>query len=218
MDLPFSFRQKIKIAMFLFCIMACTLIIRILEDKSIKIVGSAFSSLYNDRLVPATDLFQISEQVYAKKHLIETYFDHSQRGVNQATLVNKLAFFEKNIDSLLRKYQNTYLVEKEKEGLLNLKGQLNNIQSLEYTLFTNQVQSAEIERVFNDASISISHLIKIQSKAGQELALDAQKNIGASKIYSGIQLALAILIGVLILSILLTANILKVKTDNFSLN
>ena len=56
-----------KIAGLLFCIMACTLLIRFLEDKSVKNMNKSFVSMYNDRLIPATDLFFVAEHTYQKK-------------------------------------------------------------------------------------------------------------------------------------------------------
>jgi hypothetical protein len=219
MNLPFSFRQKIKIALFLFSIMACTVIIRVLEDQSLKTMGSAFSSIYNDRLVPATDLFQISEEVYAKRHLIEAYNEQSLGEGNPMALSEKLIFLNTKLDSLLHKYESTYLVEKESIGLIALKNQLKKISFLEQAIISGNNHSLiEINAAFDHVSLRISHLAKIQSSVGEELIKNTQKNLMASKVYSGIQFALAILVGVLIISILLAANVIKVKTSTFSLN
>jgi hypothetical protein len=198
--------------------MACTLFIRILEDKSLKTMDTAFSSIYNDRLVPATDLFQISEQLYAKRHLIEAYVEHGLSGAKPTGLPKKLSYFNARIDSLMQKYESTYLVEKEKAGLVALKTQLKQIYVLEHSLALNHQSLTATKNAFQLASSSLSDLIKIQSNVGEELIKNTQKDILISKIYSGIQFGLAILIGVLIISIILTANVLKVKTDTFSLN
>lgn len=219
MNLPFSFRQKIKIALFLFCIMASTLLIRMLEDKSLKEMDKAFSSIYNDRLVPATDLFQISEQVYAKRHLIEAYFEHNLNTTQSAALVKKLGYFDAKIDSLVVKYESTYLVAKEKEGLRALKLRLKRIRAIESGIASvNQQALPEIKASFDEVSKSISDLTKIQSNVGEELIKNTQEMMGSSKLYSAIQFVLAIMIGALIVSILFTAKVLKVKTDHFSLN
>ena len=57
MKFAHSIKQKTKVALLLFCIMVCLILVRILEDKSIKQMNNSFISLYNDRLIPATDLF-----------------------------------------------------------------------------------------------------------------------------------------------------------------
>ena len=71
MKFAHSIKQKTKVALLLFCIMICLILVRILEDKSIKQMSESFASLYNDRLIPATDLFFIAEKLNLKKDLIE---------------------------------------------------------------------------------------------------------------------------------------------------
>ncbi|WP_199141686.1 MCP four helix bundle domain-containing protein [Pedobacter sp. ASV12] len=115
MKFSYSLKQKTKIALLLFCIMACTILIRVLEDKSIKDMGTSFVSMYNDRLVPATDLFMVAEKVHAKRHLLAS---HTAMDLQQSKNIDQ------SIDSLLDKYAKTFLVKSEKSQLQNLKNSL----------------------------------------------------------------------------------------------
>ena len=78
--------------------MVCTLFIRILEDKSLKSVSTAFSSMYNDRLIPATDLFQISAHLNAKRQLLGSYFYKTE---NKDISPSILKLLEKRTDHLI---------------------------------------------------------------------------------------------------------------------
>lgn len=227
MNLPFSFRQKTKIALFLFCIMVCSILIRILEDKSIKNMGTAFASIYNDRLIPATDLFQLSQYSFGMQQLIEGYvLSEGQKDKNEITA--QFVSFQLKTDSLLRKYEKTYLVDNEKGNLIALKGKLIEVKKNGVAMIKNselqtpaqlKIQYHDIIKPsFDQITNSLANLTKIQSRVGAELIKESQEIMSGSRIYSSVQLILAITIGILIFSILFTTNIIKIKPTSFNLN
>lgn len=210
--------------MLLFCIMVCTILIRILEDKSIKNMGTAFTSLYNDRLVPATDIFYLSENIYAKRFLIDSHLNATSFDVN---LSEKLIKHDANIELLLKKYEQTYLVKFEKSHLIQLKNKLSENKVIEKTILNIPVNTTpETRLAFNKMASksyqqileSLTALNKIQTKVGEELIKESKSIIAGSNLYSNIQLVLAVVIGVLIVSIIFTSNVIKVKQEKFNLN
>lgn len=224
MKFAHSIKQKTKVAVLLFCIMVCTILIRILEDHSIKNMGNAFTSLYNDRLIPATDLFYISESIYAKRFLVDSHLNSAEV---DATLAQKLAKQNTNIDLLLKKYEQTYLVKLEKNQLKQLKTKLIENKAIEKTILQipsnattetklnfNKIASQSYQEIFEN----LTALTKIQTKVGEELIKESKSIIAGSNLYSNIQLVLAVVIGVLIVSIMFTSNVIKVKQENFNLN
>ncbi|RZK53643.1 MAG: hypothetical protein EOO87_12405, partial [Pedobacter sp.] len=122
MKFAHSIKQKTRVALLLFSIMVCIILVRILEDKNVKELGKSFTSLYNDRLIPATDLFFIAEKLYAKRYALEMHVNVSTADKNK--LKYTLANYDKSIDSLLGKYEKTYLVSNEKDYLADLKNKL----------------------------------------------------------------------------------------------
>lgn len=219
-----SIKQKTKVAVLLFCIMVCTILIRILEDHSIKNMGNAFTSLYNDRLIPATDLFYISESIYAKRFLIE---NHLNATAVDSDLVDKLNKHDIIIDSLLKKYEQTFLVKNEKNHLIQLKNKLIENKNLETKILNipieassstllefNKTASKSYQQIFEN----LTALTKIQTKVGEELIKESKSIIAGTNIYSNIQLLLAVVIGILIVSIMFTSNVIKVKQEKFNLN
>jgi len=227
MNLPFSYQQKIKIAILLFCIMVCTLFIRILEDKSLKSVSIAFSSMYNDRLIPATDLFKISEHLNAKRQLLDSYFHKTEDKDISSSVLHLLETHNTSIAHLLKKYEETFLVSSEEKNLLALKKMLQENNTVETSLVASSSTLSEDERKkyylnhqnsYAEILKSISTLTKIQSKIGEELIKDSQKIIKGTELYATIQFILALTIGILIVSILSTSNIIKIKSEKFNLN
>ncbi len=228
MNLPFSYQQKIKIAILLFCIMVCTIFIRILEDKNLKNVSIAFSSIYNDRLIPATDLFQISEHLNAKRQILGSYFYTIEKSDITSSTLKVLEKHNNSIDYLLRKYEETFLVSSEKKNLHALKTKLHNNNRFEISLIVSTTDALS-EKLRKDYYLdqqnsyaeilkSLSTLTKIQSKVGEELVKDSQKIMRGTELYSTIQFILAITIGILIVSILSTSNIIKIRNEKFNLN
>jgi len=227
MRFAYSLKQKVKIATLLFFVMACSILITILEEKSVNKMNESFSSLYNDRLIPAMDLFQVVEIVYSKKSLIEEliYRDNPADLNASAATLNRSNF---TIDSLIGKYEKTFLVQQEKELLLLLKHQLSDLVETEKTIL--QLLTSDNKRkahnlfegsgqVTSDRIVkNVSNLMRTQKQVGTEIITDTAFVISGSRIYSNLQIALAVVIGILIVGILFTSNVVYIKNDKFNLN
>ncbi len=222
MSFKYSIKQKSKIAIFLFGVMACTLLIRVLEDKSIKEMNNAFISMYNDRLIPATDLFYLAENLYAKRYLME----HMEKGSTETNidLIKKLGSHDANINSLITKYEKTFLTPQEKKHFEELKAHLKANNQIENELLTNQTIankddfSKKTSASFNAIAQKLTDLTLIQRKVGEELIKDSNYVASGNNFYSNIQFALAIVIGILIVAIITTSNVVKVANEKFNLN
>lgn len=227
MKFAHSIKQKTKVALLLFCIMVCLILVRILEDKSIKQMSNSFVSLYNDRLIPATDLFFIAEKLNVKKDLIESYVNNEFALAKPKNINERLLVYNESIDSLLLKYEKTYLVSLEKKHLVELKSNILASRIIEENIINNlqlkeKPSTQSISILLNDSYKGIfnklSELTQIQSKIGDELIKSSKSIVSGSNLYSTIQFFLAIIIGILIVSILFTSNVINIKNENFNLN
>ncbi len=218
-----TIKQKSKIAIFLFGVMVCTLLIRVLEDKSIKEMNNAFISMYNDRLIPATDLFYLAENVYAKRYVIERGIDEKSPDT-KIELIKKLGVYDANINTIVTKYEKTFLTPEEKKYLTELKFQLKNNIEIENSVLKSDItanKEESLKRVatsFNVIAKKLTELTQIQRKVGEELIKDSNYVASGSNFYSNIQFALAIIIGILIVAIITTSNVVKVANEKFNLN
>lgn len=228
MKFAYSLKQKTKIAILLFAIMACTILIRVLEDRSIKKMETAFSSLYNDRLIPATDIFYISEKLYAKRLLFETFIYSDNNKLSPSQLNDSLRAYDRKIDTLLAKYEKTFLVKNEKSHLTELKVKLLEGKVLEKNTLINanslakpdlrKMYETALEKSFLDISALLSQLTKIQTMVGEQLQKESQDIISGTNLYSTLQIILAIIIGILIVSILFASNVVNLKNEKYKLN
>ena len=64
----------------------------------------------------------------------------------------------------------------------------------------------------------LAELMRIQRQIGEELIKDSAFMVSGNKLYSTFQVALAILIGVLIVGIVFTSNVVKINNDKYNLN
>jgi len=227
MRFAYSIKQKFQIAVLLFFVMACSILIRILEDKSMSNMNASFVTLYNDRLIPAMDLYHIVDNVYSRKNMMESVV-YANTSAEKVNLKGKLAVYNKNIDSLLSKYEKTYLVEQEKTHLKQLKQSLQSLLLMEQRLLSEiyrQESSAALalyesqaKPLFFKTTQHLTAMIDTQKQVGNEIIKHTENIVSGTKIYSNLQLALAILIGILIVGILFTSNVVNIRNDNFRMN
>lgn len=214
--------------MLLFCVMGCTILIRLLEDRSVKDMNESFVSMYKDRLIPATDLFYVAQNAYAKRSLLESALYTQFESMPEHELAAQVNVFNTVIDSLIKKYEKTFLIEQEKQHLIELKDRLAHTAQLDMELlmllhnkdFNNAGKLYEnAGRVSSDRTIQkLSELMGIQTRVGEELIRDSDYMVSGSKVYSTMQIALAIVIGILIVGIVFTSNVVKINNEKFNLN
>jgi len=223
MKFAFSLKNKLKIAFLLLCIMCCTLLIRFLEDKSVEKINNAFISMYNDRLVPATDLYFIAENLYQKNAILqEVVFGNNV--LQGATALVKMNKHNRNIDSVINKYELTFLVKQEQSFLNELKKALLIQQGLEAKILNLTGAEGRIiyesmgKNAADQTLAKLSALIKIQSKVGNDLIKGSKIFVSGTKVYSTVQVILAIVIGIMIVAIISASNAVKIHNDKFNLN
>ncbi|MBT2561065.1 MCP four helix bundle domain-containing protein [Pedobacter sp. ISL-68] len=223
MKFAFSLKNKLKIAFLLFCIMCCTLLIRFLEDKSVEKINESFISMYNDRLVPATDLYFIAENLYHKNKIIqETLFGDG--AVQPSIGIVKMNKHNRKIDSIINKYELTLLVKQEKNFLNDLKKALTVQQGVEAKIINMAGTEGRIiyesmgKNAVDETLAKLSALIKIQSKVGNDLIKGSKIFVSGTKVYSTLQVILAIVIGIMIVAIVSASNAVKIQSEKFNLN
>lgn len=224
MKFAFSLKNKLKTAFLLFCIICCTLMIRFLEDKSVEKINDSFISMYNDRLVPATDLYFIAENLYYKNAILQEVLLGNDIVKGSTVLVN-MNNHNRKIDSVINKYELTFLVKQEKNYLNEFKKALLVQQRIEATMLNmasaeegRSIYESTGKKAVNQTLAKLSALIKIQSKVGNELIKGSRIFVSGTKVYSTLQVVLAIVIGIMIVNIVSASNMVKITNDKFNLN
>ncbi|MET4083208.1 hypothetical protein ABIB40_003177 [Pedobacter sp. UYP30] len=227
MKIAFSLKNKLKMAFLLFCIASCSLLINFLGDRNVTEINKAFVSMHQDRLVPATDLFFIAEHLRQKSNLWQDAFSLGGTNVSPAEHLVAMRTQNGKIDSVLKKYEATKFVDKENLYLADFKKALTAQDKQETVLLSiyrrNTAEALKVYHIQNRALnahtfSSLGKLIKIQLTVGDELMVDSQTWISGVKIYSTIQVLLAISIGLLVVGIIGEAKAVNIRNDKFNLN
>lgn len=227
MKWSFVIQQKIKAAVLLTGIMALIVLSTFLSRSTIKDIDKSFSSIYQDRLIPAVDMVYISENLFTKRLLVEKHLFSTQTST-PAEISLQLRVQNRSIDSLIRNYEKTFLITEEAKSLQAFKNRIK-----EYAAFENRIlqlsqadNKAAGSELFNEAgSITfqqsiqcLNDLIKIQYTEGQSLVKDSKSDSSQFNLISSLQIIVAIVIGFLILGLIHNSKIINQESQPFHLN
>ena len=182
-------------ACLLFCIASCSLLINFLGDRNISEINKAFVSMHQDRLVPATDLFFIAENLRQKSDQWQDALSLDVASLSTSKHLIAVIRQNANTDSVFAKYEATKIAEKENVYLRDFKGALdaqNKQEAVLLDLYTNdspnalKIYQSQSRKLNTNTFSSLSDLIKIQSTIGDELMIDSQAWIWGAKICSTI--------------------------------
>jgi CHASE3 domain sensor protein len=196
------------------------------ERKNIHDMNTSVTSIYDDRLVPATDLFHLTEQLYKKRFLLENFLITD--GGNHEKLKWELEKHDEKIETLIGKYEQTYLVDQESKSLQELKKKITAYKDMENTVIETSNHSKELAfKVYQAQGESslisvINPLIKltdIQAAVGGELIKSSKGILANAQMLSTLQIILAIITGIVAIILIISSTIVNnQKSEKFNLN
>lgn len=221
-----AIRQRHKVAVLLASVMALVLITVVVERKNMNDISQSVASIYNDRLVPASDIFDLTEQFYNKRFLIEKYLETESESVVE--LRSQLNQHDKEISALVAKYEKTYLVSDESKGIEEIKARIGQYQQLEkkvIALSGSETRSkallyykAEAKPVLQAVLIQLSRLSDVQIEVGSELLKKSAGIAAMSRMLLTIQIVLSVVIGMMIVALVNTSRMVASDSTNYNLN
>jgi hypothetical protein len=116
-------RQKLRVALLLSVVMGVLVLFNLLLQRNITNLNSSVNSIYRDRLVPATEMFYISENLHKRQLALENYL--YQNGKSAQQLQEELAEYKEAMFSLVQKFEQSVLVNEEVAFLSRYKHQIN---------------------------------------------------------------------------------------------
>lgn len=226
MNWTFVIGPKIKVCVLMAIVMALIVISNLMSRKNINDVNKAIVSIYQDRLIPASDLLYINDLLYQKRFLIEQMLFKPKYSRQQS--ITELFHHNMAINNLIAKYEQTQMVDKEFEFLRQFKAQLLNYDQLEKAVIT-LIQSGELTAAqrMQDVAVRTAHrktiatlieLNKIQTLVGSEIIRDSKLILNISTFFSTLQILLAIAIGAAIIKLVAVSKLISRPQDNFNLN
>lgn len=191
------------------------------ENKQLKEINESFGSLYKDRLIPASEIYQINTYFTQKSFVLEEL-----KNVNDSLSFNFSPLLLKNnkkIDSLLKAYEETYFVKEEKLAFVKFKENYEDYQKKEVVV-TQGMKNCELSisekkeigeaLVFlNKINVNLAELVAIQSSVGKELLDDSKFNFGSSTLLFYFRFGLTLLVTAGILLLVKTSETNQRKKD-----
>lgn len=170
------------------------------EDHLIESLRSDCSSLFTDRLIPATMLFHLSDAVYRKRDDLK---DHLRRPSNADTksIDYRLGQHDATIEHHIASIEKTYLVEAETQWLQKLRASLQNYSAIERTLLARRAsgppidESPELDEAFDELRTELLNLTRVQETVGQELKSGSLASAGHLTTLLYFQLGIAFILG-----------------------
>jgi hypothetical protein len=158
-----------------------------MKFETINRVAEDVNALYYDRLYPAVEMAKITKTLYENRLFLEEYLnldDESQR----KDLLQGIKVNQKIIDSLVRKYEESHLVEEENKNLLAYRKEVFKYRQLENEILQLHKSDAEAAKLLFSTESSeefkkmiepIHKITNIQLKIGEELRDDSIKEADA---------------------------------------
>lgn len=233
MKWSFVIREKLKAAFLLGGIMVLIILGNLFSRHNMEGIDKSFSSIYQDRLIPATTIIYLTENLYTKRLSLEK-FVLSKEIKSPEEIRTQLQMNNNSIDSLVQIFEKTYLVDQEAKSLSGLKDRINEYVSLERTIINlyaagfydegKALFTGDGASTFQSTINTLNELTSIQSIVGKELMSESKSNMASFGIISFLQIALAVIIGLIILVLIQNSGIINnpkiaaEKNQYFNLN
>ncbi|MEQ9415120.1 MAG: MCP four helix bundle domain-containing protein, partial [Cyclobacteriaceae bacterium] len=199
----YNLRNKSKIAFWSAIILVIIFAKNWIDKKNVNTLNSSFTSVFDDRLVVESYIFQLSDHLYQKKIIIADC-NNAEQALAIQPQVNS---HSSTIYQILTDYEKTKLTAAESMYFGNLKERLQELHTLEgkfLTALTSQdhsnahTTSLQMQKTFDVAMLDLNQLSKIQISEGR-LLRDQSKQIAAgSTMLSQFELVVIVGIGILI--------------------
>ncbi|MBX2921181.1 MAG: MCP four helix bundle domain-containing protein [Chitinophagaceae bacterium] len=192
--------EKRKIVAFLLIVLLLGLINNYFSRRYYSSLDKNMSSIYKDRLMPASYLFKISDHLYQKKLLLE------QEDIPKDLMLAELKQHNAKIDSIIADYHKTYLTSAEESQWNGFLLHLDNYNKAEATFIAARGRDPRKEKAiqsnFKSALISLNELNDIQTEEGARLQIDSHNLISSTVLQAYLEVSLLFIMGIAVLMLL----------------
>lgn len=200
----------------------------LLERRNVQEMHRTFNSIYHDRLVPATDIFYLTENLYKRRLLIEEFLYSEGPCLSVDSLTSRLNVHASSIDKLINKYSKTYLVKDESTYLKEFVNSVTHYNSVESQILLacgapSKEKARDLYEKFGkqDLLVTIDQLEKltrIQSSEGLAMMHGSDGIASNSSMILTLQIAVAIVMGIFIQGLIVASRATTTKDQPFHLN
>lgn len=187
--------QDINVPRILLVLMCLVLASTFWAKSYVTSMRRSFESIYNDRLIPATDLFHISDHLHDKRLIAERVMHGA---TPTADLRRELVAHDEAIAEFIDEIEHTYLVGDESESLRSLRVNLANYDAYENALLDGttspEIAYGLLVEKYAEIRRDLLHLSEIQTTVGKELTKDSASLAYGFHSLNELQLALLALL------------------------
>ena len=202
----FQLRYKAKAAVLLLIMMALLILNNLVGRGNYSNLDKSISAIYQDRLMPATYIFQISDHLYQKRLLLEEASNKTQ------SLLNEIKTHDAAIAGIVDSYEKTHLTREEERQWVNFKNHLMAYNTSE------GANSETSDREFNEVMHSLNSLTQLQVGEGTLLQKDAKAIISGSNLMSQFEISILVILGLFVVVLISKPEKLYSTKEHYSLN
>jgi hypothetical protein len=208
--------QRSKLLMILTILTLALTALTMWEKYNRKQLISSFDTMYADRLIPASEIFHLSNLMYERRRVMDDFMhEHDAENAMQ-----DLERIDLKMDSILHAYEQTYLVDEETEHLPAYKKTLATYSAQEKELLYKEGDFDRLNNSYDKVRGELLALSDIQLKVGTKLAKGHKLINGSMNILDTLQSGMLLILALLIMGLIrdYRSTIPKVRPGNAHLN
>jgi len=222
-----STRNHLKLGAGLAGVAFLLLLLKFFEQGEMEHMDRSFMSIYADRLVPSTAIFDMREQLYQKQEIIQDLL--AVKSPDVAALSGSLQARNAELGDLLTAYKKTHFLPKETDYLRGFEASLRAYTQCENTIldYITDGKAGAAARLYEQEAVPhfvqtvqwLTELNHIQLEIGKDMLGDSQRTAARFLLLAKLELSLIVLFGVLI-HVLIHASkeVIQRGFDKFSMN
>jgi len=187
--------QKIRAGIALGIVFLLIIATNQIDSNHFSIVKKTLTTVYEDRILVKNYIYNISRLLDKKQHALR------ENDLSQLDSLNQIA--NDSIRTLVTKFANTYLTEKEAVHFQSLQSSLNSLFNQETQLNTKSIDKDlptmdVIENYYLKIYEDLDALSKIQIEESKRNIMQSNRSIDTSDLISRIEIGVLIFIGILL--------------------
>ena len=225
MKWAFAIQRKLRLAIMLAVMMLFIIIFSLIESYNVTRISRSMKSIYEDRLIPAVDLYTITGHVQNNRHQLFMYL--FTESISHEQITEYLKTSSKELDHLIRKYETTHLVKAETNRLIRLKKNLENFQrdvlmvvaAAEHDKETaKKMYISSLSVIYDQLSQDLYHLTHVQTSVGKELLTESINSKASSTLITKLQIVITIILGLIIMILIITNKQVLLRQEKYTMN
>ncbi|MBX3241800.1 MAG: MCP four helix bundle domain-containing protein [Chitinophagaceae bacterium] len=198
MKFPAIMKEKRKLVLLLLTILLFALMNNYLSRKYYDKLDKNMSSIYEDRLMPASYIFQLSEHLYQKKLLLQEINENG-------TAASAIDSHNQAIGRIIVSYEKTYLTENEERYWHSFLASLERYNEEESAqLSSAAAANRHLSTHFIEALATLNKLNELQVMEGMKLQDDSKAIIQSTLMGAYFEVTLFFILGIVALRMLVT--------------